>query len=244
MKEKEQASNPHQSLVLFKFWLFKGKKAKTFFLQFFQHMLLVIVIFTTATLFTNYNIVFGNISKLLNQGEAVDLNSKTLPASLPSLSSFNWSQLNNPFGQLILGSGSGLVVTEMNRVMLFAGILTVGLLILRESWNSFHQSRLTFLQLEQPIRGVLYHGASRRSVVVFNLMITSIQGASAYVVGIAVSTLVIIPLIEAKLGDTFFNFLLSSIPVTSYVVVAIPVLMTLFVSLAYFSFRIRSVKLN
>jgi hypothetical protein len=242
---EEDSSRSRQSIVLFKSWSFRGKKRKTFLLQFFQHMLLVAVIFTTTTIFTNYNIVFGNISKLLSEGQAVDLNSKSIPSSLPSLSSFNWNDLSgNPFGQLILSSGSNLVVSEMNHVMLLAGVITIGLLILRESWNSFHQSRLTFLQLEVPIRGVLYHGASRRAVVIFNMMIVSLQAVSAYIVGILASTLVVLPLIEATLRDTFFNFLVSSIPLTSYIIAAIPVSMTFFISLGYFSFRIRSVKLN
>lgn len=234
----------HQSLVLLRFWSVHGKKARTFLLQFFQHMLLIAVIFTTTTIFTNYDIVFGNISQLLNNGEAVHLSSKSVPANLPSLSSFNWNELGSPFGQLILTSGSSEIIAEMNHVMLFAGVITVGLLILREAWNSLHQSRLTFLQLEQPVRGTLYHGASRRSVLGFIAIICSFQAVSAYVVGVVVSTFVIIPLIEARLDDTFFNFLVSSIPVTSYLVVLIPVFATLSISMAYFSFRIRHVKLN
>ena len=233
----------HQSLVLLKYWL-RGAKRRTFFFQFFQHMLLVSVIFTTATIFTNYDIVFGNISRLLNLGESVDLSNKSIPSSIPSLSNFNWNELNNPFGQLVLNAGSGYIIGEMNKVMLFAGVITVGLLILRESWNSFHQSRLTFLQLQIAIRGVLYHGCSRRSVVIFNALVSSIQAAAAYAVGIVVSVFVIIPLMEAKLGDTFFNFLVSSIPFTSYIVVAIPVTITFLVSVSYFSTRIRNVKLN
>jgi hypothetical protein len=244
MMTNTNSRRSHQSLVLVKFWLVHGKKAQTFLFQFLQHMLLVAVIFTTATIFTNYDIVFGNISRLLNDGDVVDLTNKSIPANIPSLSSFNWSELGTPFGHLILTSGSSEIIGEMNRVMLFAGVITVGLLITREAWNSFHQSRLTFLQLEQPVRGVLYHGASRRSVVGFETIVSCLEALSAYIVGVLVSTLLVIPLIEARLGDTFFNFLLSSIPVTSYVVVAIPVGTTLAISVGYFSFRIRHVKLN
>ena len=229
--------------MLLRYWT-KGKKRGTFILHFFQHMFLIVIIFTTSTIFTNYNIVFGHIASLLDQGQVVSLSSGSDPVSSISLSQVNWSAVSSSFAQTVFTNDSGYFVDEMNSIMLLTGIITIGLLILRESWSTFHESRLMFLQLELPIRSVLYHGASKRAVVSFDVIMASLQAVASYALGALLAIYLVIPLIESIVHDTFLDFLVSSIPVVPYLVAVLPVALTLVISICYFALRIRKVKLN
>ena len=242
-KQAENRGRPRQSMVLLKYWT-KGKKRGTFILHFFQHLYLIIIIFTATTIFTNYDIVFGHIASLLNQGQNVGLSNSPIPVTSISISSVNWSLLSSSLAQTVITTESGYLVGEMNRVMLFTGIIVIGLLILRESWIAFHESRLTFLQLELPIRSVLYHGCSRRAVISFDIIMGSIQVLASYAFGALIAIYLVIPLIESVVRDTFMDFLVSSIPLVSFVVALIPVILILLISSCYFVVRIRTVKLN
>jgi len=243
MEQREEWRSSKQSLVLLRYWT-KGKKRSTFILHFVQHIFLITIIFTSTTIFTNYNIVFGHISSLLSQGQTVSLSSGSQPVSSISISQVNWSQISSSLAQTVFTNESGYLVSEMNKIMLITGIITVGLLILRESWSTFHESRLMFLQLELPIRSVLYHGASHRAVISFDLIMGVLQATVSYVVGALIAVFLVIPLIESVVHDTFLDFLVSSIPVIPYLVALLPVALTLMISFLYFVLRIRNVKLN
>ena len=207
-------------------------------------MFLVVIVFTAATIFTNYNIVFGHIALLLNQGQNVALSNSPIPVTSIALSSVNWSAVSSSLAQTVFTTESGYLVSEMNKVMLITGIIVIGLLIFRESWSAFHESRLTFLQLELPIRSVLYHGCSTRAVILFDIIMGLVQAVASYALGALIAVFVIIPLIEIVIHDTFMDFLVSSIPLAPFVVSLIPVILTLLISICYFVIRIRTVKLN
>jgi len=243
MEQREKWKNPWQSLVLIKYWT-KGKKRGTFILHFVQHMFLIVIIFTTTTIFTNYNTVFSHVATLLNQGKDVSLNSGTSPVATISLSQVNWTAISSSLAQTVFTNESSYFVNELNKIMLFTGIITVGLLILRESWSTLHESRLMFLQLELPIRSVLNHGASRHAVVSFDVIMGVIQAVFSYVLGALIAIFVVIPLIVYVVHDTFLDFLVSTIPLVPYLVAIIPVVITLLISIVYFVIRIRKVKLN
>lgn len=243
VEQRRSWRSSRQSLVLLRYWT-KGKKRGTFILQFVQHMFLIVIIFTATTIFTNYNVVFGHVAALLNQGKDVSLSSGPNPVASITLSQVNWSLISSSLAQTVFTNESGYLVNEMNKIMLFTGIITIGLLIVRETWSTFHESRLMFLQLELPIRSALYHGASTRAVISFDVIMASLQALASYVFGVLVAVYLIVPLIEIVVHDTFLDFLVSSIPIVPYIVAVLPVTLTLAISICYFSIRIRKVKLN
>lgn len=243
MEQREKWRNSRQSFVLFRYWT-KGKKRGTLILHFVQHMFLVVIIFTTTTIFTNYNTVFSHVAMLLNSGNDVSLRSGSLPVSTISISQVNWTAISSSLTETVFTNDSSYFVNELNRIMLFTGIITVGLLILREAWSTLHESRLMFLQLEVPIRSVLYHGASSRAVVSFDVIMGLVQALFSYVLGALVAIFVVIPLIVYVVRDTFLDFLVSTIPVVPYFVALIPVVITFIISTVYFAIRIQKVKLN